>query len=157
MNINEKFIILTIIILIIISGCISENEDESNDEENKPDDEKKAPDLNISENDISFKHLNATIKEGDWVNISVKVHNTGQADATKVIVRFFNDSEIIMQENEGHVLIKKIPINEDRLVWVNWTPIHSGLINITIKLYCNEIESNFTNNVASKELEVKPK
>ncbi|MFX0142316.1 MAG: CARDB domain-containing protein [Candidatus Hodarchaeota archaeon] len=119
--------------------------------------EKKLPDLYISEDDISFQYLNTTLKEGELVNISVMVHNIGQTDATEVTVRFFNDSEIITYENEEHVLIKKIPINKDRLVWVNWVPDHMGLTSITVKLYCKEIESNFANNVASKELEVKPK
>lgn len=136
------------ILIILFSGCITEKESKE---------EKKLPDLYISENDISFQYLNTTLKKGELVNISVMVHNIGQADATEVTVRFFNDSEIITYENEEHILIKKIPINEDRLVWVNWVPNHMGLTNIKVKSYCKEIESNFANNVASKELEVKPK
>jgi len=152
------------ILIILFSGCISDKGNEPNEEESEPNEkekepieEKKLPDLNISKNEISFKYLNATLKEGEWVNISVIVHNLGKANATNISVRFFNDSEIISYKNKEHILIKEIPINESRLVWMNWVPNHSGLINITIKVYCNEIESNFTNNFASKELEVKHK
>ncbi len=114
------------------------------------------PDLKIAEEDISFEHLNQTLRNGEWVNISARIHNIGSANASNIIVRFFDGPRIISKNGVDYVFINFIQIDTYKTIYVNWTPAFFGLKTINIKIYSPHLEENFDNNDASKQLEVEP-
>ena len=114
------------------------------------------PDLRIAEEDISFKYLNQTLRNGEWVNISIRVHNFGGSIATNVLVRLFDDNKIISQNNKDYIYINTIGVNGSQTVWANWTPIYFGFRTINVNVYSPHLENDYKNNHASKELEIEP-
>jgi FlaG/FlaF family flagellin (archaellin) len=114
------------------------------------------PDLKISEEDIDFRYQNETLRDGDWVNITARVFNFGSSDAASVIVRFFDGSNIISNNNDDYCFIGSIPIGSYRTVEINWTPTFFGLRTVNVKVYTIQLETNYMNNHASKKLEIEP-
>ncbi len=114
------------------------------------------PDLQISEEDIRFHFKNETLRKGEWVNISVNVYNVGGAGASNVIVRFFDGSRVISQDRKDYRFISSITAGTYQSTWVNWTPANFGIRPINVKVYSAQMEEDFTNNYASKNLEVEP-
>ena len=113
-------------------------------------------DLKIEEEDIFFDYENATLRNGEWVNISARVYNIGGSLATNAIVRFFEGSRVISNAGKDYRYISSIPVDNYRTVWVNWTPIYFGMRTINVKVYSTQLEANYANNYASKKLEVEP-
>jgi hypothetical protein len=114
------------------------------------------PDLKVGEEDITFEFLNSTLRNSEWVNISARIHNLGGSAVGNVIVRFFDGSQVIPQDNKDYRYITSIGAGSYQTVWVNWTPIHFGVRSINVKVYSGILEENFNNNYASKRLTVDP-
>jgi FlaG/FlaF family flagellin (archaellin) len=114
------------------------------------------PDLKIAEEDISFRFLNRTVKNGEWVNISARIHNIGFVDAQNVIVRFFDGSKVLNDDNKDYKFINSLSIGTFSTVYMNWTPSFFGLKTINVKIYYAGLEENYRNNYASKRLEIEP-
>ncbi len=114
------------------------------------------PDMTVTEEDISFQFENSTLSRNEWVNISARIHNIGSSDAVNVIVRFFDGSELISFDPKDYSYIASLPSDTYKTVWSNWTPLFSGARDIHVKVYTLQMEEDYSNNYASKTLEVDP-
>ena len=86
------------------------------------------PDLNISSDDISFS--NEMPVEGDTVKINATVHNSGNADATNVIVEFFDGFNGTLIGNET---IPSIAPGDDKNASINWVTT-AGMHDLYIRV-----------------------
>ena len=108
------------------------------------------PDLTLSQPDITFSNPNPVPSEE--VTIDAAIHNIGTADASNVIVQFF-DNEVQIGSNQT---ISTINVGELETVQVNWTATYgSHNISVIIDPHDGIAESNEDNNVAYKPLLLK--
>lgn len=116
-----------------------------------PQSELSLPDLSISWSDISFSTMEPL--EGEQVSISVLVHNIGQGNASHVVVRVFDGSAQIGNDQE----INHLPGDGgSHVIEVSWAPA-AGTHMITAQVDPDDdvLESDEANNIAQSILSTK--
>lgn len=113
-----------------------------------PQSELSLPDLSISWSDISFSTMEP--QEGKEVSISVLVHNTGEGNASNVVVRVFNGPEQIGSDQEISHLLGG---GGSHVIEISWAPaVGTHLITAQVDPDDDIPESNEANNLAQSIL-----
>jgi len=107
-----------------------------------------APDVSISDSDISFS--NDFPKAFETVVINVTVHNVGGMDATAVTVWYYQDNEQLPFIQKT---IANIPVNGTGTASTNWIGLVPKAYTINVKVNCTA-DTNLANNAASKSITV---
>ena len=112
------------------------------------------PDLTLSPSDISFSNPNPAV--GETVTITATIHNTGNADATDVVVQFFDgDPDNAGTQIGNDQTIAAINAGGTGTAHVDWTATAgSHDIYVIVDPYDDISESNENNNEAHKNCEV---
>ena len=116
----------------------------------------KKPDLTISSSDISF--IPASPIEGEQVSITATIHNIGNADASNVVVQFFDGDPINGIQIGENKTITSIAFGKTETVQVAWdTTGKAGSHDIYVRIdpENNIDESNENNNQAFKYIIVR--
>ena len=100
---------------------------------------------------ISFSNNNPTA-DWDTTTVKVTVRNAGEKDAENFTVRFKAGEKKI-----GDVKIKLLRMGQSKTVEVSWKPAKKGsyLVQVNPDVGSNIPESNETNNIVEKKIEVK--
>jgi hypothetical protein len=117
------------------------------------------PDLAINPEDIKLRFNGEGIEIDEPVTITVKVYNLGTMNASDVIIRFFDDNDIITSDGEEY---KTLDINYQYTPgaknWgatsVIWKPDRWGQHNLYVKVYSTYNELNYANNYATRQVSV---
>jgi outer membrane protein assembly factor BamB len=116
------------------------------------------PDLWVTSSDIVF-YPDSPVVNGTSVKINATIHNVGTMDASNIKVSFYNGDPTLGGTLIGvNQTIPLLLIGENNTVNVTWLPPSHGTYEIYVAVDYpppgNVIESNETNNIASKALEV---
>ncbi|UCE37930.1 MAG: hypothetical protein JSW00_01420 [Thermoplasmata archaeon] len=119
------------------------------------------PDFEITIDDIKFAPPGPVLCGTD-VTINATIHNIGAGNGPEVIVRFYDgDPGYPIGSGPGiqidvDQILFSIPSGENRTVQVHWTAGPPGIHNIYVVIDPIDViaESNETNNIASKVLEI---
>jgi hypothetical protein len=111
------------------------------------------PDLQVSTNDMRFDPSSPVANE-TLVLINVTIHNIGNIDAVGFFVRFYDGDPTFPIGTDQ--FIPEILAGGNIIVSVWWTALPIGVHNIYVVIDPDDAieESNETNNIASKPLEV---
>jgi hypothetical protein len=110
-------------------------------------------DLSVKTENVTFEFSGNNIRRGDLVNITAKIYNEGTADANYVLVRFYDDSDIISMNGKEFQLIN-VSAGGSNSSWIHWYPGSYGLHTIHVKVYYEYSEMNYANNYAEKDANV---
>ncbi|MCK5559975.1 MAG: type IV pilin, partial [Thermoplasmata archaeon] len=116
------------------------------------------PDLAVTSQDITFDFEGDDLVIRNWLNVSATIWNIGNSPAQNVIVRFFDENELLTRDGEDYQImtISNKSGNNSHRAWVNFTTKYWGKRVITVKIYSNMLETNYQNNFAIKSLFVEP-
>ena len=110
------------------------------------------PDLSLSETDIHFSKETAT--EGEIVTINATIHNVGEADANNASILFY-DGNPANGTLIGECVIN-ITVGEAETASIQWNATcGTHHINALVSPYNEFLELNYTNNIASRAIEVR--
>jgi subtilisin family serine protease len=114
------------------------------------------PDLTLSPSDIVFSNTSPPV--GEPITINATIQNIGSANASNVIVQFFNNWPQWGNQIGDNQTIDSIDAGENKTVSVSWTPSWFGYYNIYVVIDpSNTIpELNEKNNIASTNLYIGP-
>lgn len=112
------------------------------------------PDLTLSPSDISFSNPNPAVEE--TVTITATIHNIGNADATDVVVQFFDgDPDNAGTQIGDDQTIASINAGGTGTAQVDWTATSgSHDIYVIVDPYDDILESDESNNEAHTEVNV---
>ena len=110
----------------------------------------KAPDLSVTQTDISFSR--ETIVAGESLKIYAIIHNIGSIEATNVIVNFYDEKELINSDIIDVLTGKTVKASVE---WNVPSLFGKHTIFINIDEACNIVEEDETNNEASIEANVR--
>ncbi len=116
------------------------------------------PDLEISEENITFSYPDDVIRKNRPVKISAVIYNLGLENAT-ALIRFFDGNTLISFGGKRYKT-EEIPYKYSsnaknyRKVTITWIPDRWGEHVISVKLYSTALETNYANNYASKSVDV---
>ena len=106
-------------------------------------------DLTLTPSDITFSNQNPTV--GETITINATIHNVGNATATNATVQLFDNGMPI----SSNLTITTINATETGTAQVNWTAIFgSHNISVIVDTYDEIAESNETNNIAFKVIDI---
>jgi len=110
------------------------------------------PDLSLCESDIHFSKETAT--EGETITINATIHNIGEADANNASILFYDGNPA-----NGTFIgeyVTNITVGEAETASTQWNATRgTHQINALISPYNGFLELNYTNNIASRTIEVR--
>lgn len=117
------------------------------------------PDLAVSAEDINLRFAGEGIEINEPVKLTVRVYNIGNMNVSNVIIRFFDDDEIIKYQGEEfqtmNISYQYRPGAQNwNSVVITWRPTRWGQHTLNIKVYSVINELNYANNYASKQVSV---
>jgi hypothetical protein len=117
------------------------------------------PDLAISAENIKLQFNGEGIEIDEPVTITIKVYNLGNMNASNVIIRFFDDNDIITYQGAEYKTLNisyqyKPGVKNWEATSVVWSPDRWGQHNLYIKVYSIYNELNYANNYATRQVSV---
>jgi PKD repeat protein len=109
------------------------------------------PDLLLNESDIHFSKT--TVTQGETITVDATIHNVGETVANNASILFY-DGDPFSATLIGETIINVVA-NGSEVASIQWN-VRRGIHQISVVVNpCNEfLELNYTNNIASKAVEV---